>query len=45
MEELFSPGLLSRTFAAMPSNLYRLYYGAASDIAGEVRLPGGPART
>ena len=36
LEELFSPGLLSRTFAAMPQELYRLYYGASSDIAGRV---------
>ncbi|MFJ2666369.1 DUF2267 domain-containing protein [Nocardia fluminea] len=39
LEELFSPGLLSRTFAAMPLELYRLYYGATSDIAGWVHPP------
>lgn len=39
LEELFSPGLLSRIFAAMPIDLYRVYYGATSDIAGELRLP------
>ncbi|MFC9659990.1 DUF2267 domain-containing protein [Nocardia sp. NPDC127606] len=39
LEELFSPGLLGRTFAAMPIDLYRLFYGASRDIADKLHLP------
>ncbi|MFC9964486.1 DUF2267 domain-containing protein [Nocardia ignorata] len=39
LEEKFSPGLLSRVFAGLPITLYRLLYGASSNIAGELHLP------
>ncbi|MGW5437358.1 DUF2267 domain-containing protein [Nocardia asteroides] len=39
LEEKLSPGLLSRVFAGLPITLYRLMYGAESDIAGELHLP------
>ncbi|MFC9962613.1 DUF2267 domain-containing protein [Nocardia ignorata] len=39
LDSRFSPGLLPRVFAGMPIMLFRLLYGATSDIAGELRLP------
>ncbi len=39
LDAKFSPGLLPRVFAAMPITLFRLLYGATSDIAGELVLP------
>ncbi|MFC4127860.1 DUF2267 domain-containing protein [Nocardia rhizosphaerae] len=39
LDAKFSPGLLPRVFATMPITLFRLLYGATSDIAGELVLP------
>lgn len=39
LDAKFSPGLLPRVFSGMPITLFRLLYGATTDIAGELHVP------